>query len=54
MQVILLIIIGVFLVYRMMLVEDRMNKMEHDMEKYKTNLNKELDKRDKEFKQFRT
>jgi hypothetical protein len=45
MQVILLLIIGVFLIYRMMLVEDRMNKIEHDMIKYKEeikdNLNKE-------------
>jgi hypothetical protein len=31
MQVILLIIIGVFLIYRMMRVEERMNKLEHDM-----------------------
>jgi hypothetical protein len=31
MQTILLLIIGVFLIYRMMRVEDRMNKVEHDM-----------------------
>jgi len=31
MEVILLIIIGVFLIYRMMRVEDRMNKLEHNM-----------------------
>jgi hypothetical protein len=31
MEVILLLIIGVFLIYRMMRVEDRMNKLEHDM-----------------------
>jgi Na+-transporting methylmalonyl-CoA/oxaloacetate decarboxylase gamma subunit len=56
MQVILLLIIGVFLMYRMMRVEDRMNKMEHDMIKYKEeikdNLNKESDTKSREFKQF--
>jgi hypothetical protein len=31
MQTILLLIIGVFLIYRMMRVEERMNKLEHDM-----------------------
>jgi hypothetical protein len=30
MEVILLLIIGVFLIYRMMRVEERMNKLEHD------------------------
>jgi hypothetical protein len=30
MQTILLIIIGVFLIYRMMKVEERMDKLEHD------------------------
>jgi hypothetical protein len=35
MQVILLIIIGVFLIYRMMRVEERMNKLEHDMFRFK-------------------
>ena len=58
MQVILLLIIGVFLIYRMMRVEDRMNKMEHDMIKYKEqikdNLNKESDIESREFKQFRS
>ena len=58
MQVILLLIIGVFLIYRMMLVEDRMNKIEHDMIKYKEeikdNLNKESDTESREFKQFRS
>ena len=31
MEVVLLLIIGVFLIYRMMRVEERMNKLEHDM-----------------------
>jgi hypothetical protein len=31
MEVILLLIIGVFLIYRMMRVEERMNKLEHGM-----------------------
>jgi hypothetical protein len=35
MEVILLIIIGVFLIYRMMRVEERMNKLEHDMFRFK-------------------
>lgn len=33
MTVVLLLIIGVFLMYRMMRVEERMNKMEYDMKK---------------------
>jgi hypothetical protein len=35
MQTILLLIIGVFLIYRMMRVEERMNKLEHDMFRFK-------------------
>jgi hypothetical protein len=31
MEIVLLLIIGVFLIYRMMRVEERMNKLEHDM-----------------------
>ena len=31
MEVILFLIIGVFLIYRMMRVEERMNKLEHDI-----------------------
>ena len=31
MEVILLLIIGIFLIYRMMRVEERMNKLEHDV-----------------------
>jgi len=31
MEVILLLIIGIFLIYRMMRVEERMNKLEHNM-----------------------
>jgi Na+-transporting methylmalonyl-CoA/oxaloacetate decarboxylase gamma subunit len=54
MQVILLIIIGVFLIYRMMRVEDRMNKIEHDIEKSKSEIKKVSVKKDTEFKQFRT
>jgi len=38
MEVILLIIIGVFLMYRMMRVEDRMNKLEHDMFRFKQDM----------------
>jgi hypothetical protein len=35
MEVILLLIIGIFLIYRMMRVEERMNKLEHDMFRFK-------------------
>ena len=35
MEVILLLIIGVFLIYRMMRVKDPMNKLEHDRFRYK-------------------
>ena len=58
MQVILLIIIGVFLIYRMMRVEDRMNKLERDVENHKSeiknSLNNEPIKNNSEFKQFHT
>jgi flagellar biogenesis protein FliO len=54
MQVILLIIIGVFLIYRMMRVEDRMNKVERDMEIRKGENNEDLAKKKADFKQFRT
>jgi len=38
MEVILLLIIGVFFIYRMMKVEDRMNKLEHDMFRFKQDM----------------
>jgi len=46
MQTILLLIIGIFLIYRMMRVEERMNKLEHDMFRFKQDAlwNEELEK----------
>jgi hypothetical protein len=35
MEVILLIIIGIFLIYRMMRVEERMNRLERDVENHR-------------------
>jgi hypothetical protein len=47
MEVILLLIIGVFLIYRMMRVEDRMNKLEHDVLRFKHDMlwTEELEKK---------
>jgi hypothetical protein len=42
MQTILLLIIGVFLIYRMMRVEERMNKIEHDMMKMNQKPNEDV------------
>lgn len=42
MQVILLLIIGVFLIYRMMRVEERMNKLEYMMNKENQNPNEDV------------
>jgi hypothetical protein len=54
MQVILLIVIGVFLIYRMMRVEDRMNKVEKDIENHKAEIKNDLGNKDGDFKQFHT
>jgi hypothetical protein len=35
MQTILLLIIGIFLIYRMMRVEERMNRLERDVENHR-------------------
>ena len=42
MEVVLLLIIGVFLMYRMMRVEERMNKMEYDMKKMNEKPNEDV------------
>ena len=42
MQTILLLIIGVYLIYRMMRVEERMNKIEHDMMKMNQKPNEDV------------
>lgn len=42
MQVVLLLIIGVFLIYRMMRVEERMNKIEYMMNKQNQNPNEDI------------
>ena len=46
MEIGLLLIIGVFLIYRMMRVEERVNKLEQDMFRFKQDMlwNEELEK----------